>query len=66
LHFGDTLLDFLDHLVAPGGKGLGICPVVVQQIGLGYLQTIPPREGLSQRRVNVTGVIVFAVATKSQ
>ncbi len=40
--------------------------MVVQQIAFGHFQTIPPDRGLFQLRIDVTGVVVFAMAAQAQ
>src|ERR1022692_407785 len=66
LNGGDGFLNSLSRLVTPGNNGFRIDPISRRQFFFRNLQTVLTERGVFQFGVNVTRIIVLAVAAEPQ
>jgi hypothetical protein len=60
------LLNLNNVVVAPAGQFRGLNPLLAKQLRLGNLETITAKLHVLEFRVNVTGVIMFAVTAQTK
>ena len=66
MNLRNSFFDFADGLAAPDGDLRGVGKFILQQEFLGYFQAVASERRIFQFRINVAGIVVFAVAAKPE